>query len=606
MNTQNEEIQIVIFELNKEEFGIDINRIKEIIRVTNIINVPAAPDFVMGITNLRGSILPVINTRLKLSLENKEVNATSRMLVIEKEEKIFGFVVDKVNEVIRINSSLIEVTPQIVSSIDKEYTEGVLKLKDGKRLVLLLDVDKVLKDTSQKTENNSPLKKAVSQEEIKESKRIEEEQLVTFNIGKEEYGFEIEKVREILRVREITPVPNAPYYVKGMETIRGQLLPIIDLRKIFKEATLQEEKVAAIVIWEKEVEKEKEKFEKGIETKTEYPINNEAFIYWIEKYDTSNEEILNILAKMKKHYKLASKIAIEISKLNKEGKTAESEKKIIEELKPAFDNIKTFFEELKVFDFEKEQRILVISINGVFVGITVDNVNEVRIVQKNLIEKIPEIISSDNKELKNAIKVDDGKRLIVILDETKLISEAESKNLLKMNDTISGKREEKQDLEEEQYVVFTVSNEEYGINITNVKEINRISEITKMPRSPEHIEGMTNLRGEIIPLISLRQKFGIEKVIYDNTTRTVIVEFSGKKIGLIVDRVKQILKINKTNLELTPQIMSGKKEKDFITGIAKLNDGKRIVMLLDTNKMLKEDKEVLMQKDKKSKLVVGE
>ena len=139
-----------------------------------------------------------------------------------------------------------------------------------------------------------------------------------------------------------------------------------------------------------------------------------------------------------------------------------------------------------------------------------------------------------------------------------------------------------------QLVTFNVSDEEFAINIVNVKEINRIVDITRVPNVDEYIIGVINLRGKVIPIIDLRKKFGMQAVEHNKSTRIVVVEQSNHTIGFIVDCVNEVLRINKNITEQPPQTGT-KIDKDMITAIAKLED--RLLILLDLDKLFIKDLE---------------
>lgn len=137
-----------------------------------------------------------------------------------------------------------------------------------------------------------------------------------------------------------------------------------------------------------------------------------------------------------------------------------------------------------------------------------------------------------------------------------------------------------------QMVGFTIGNEYYGVDICKIKEINRMTEITKVPRAPEFIEGVINLRGTVIPVINLRTKVRMPKKAYDKDTRIIIVELSGRTIGFIVDGVREVLRIPDTLLDPPPALAVGKRA-DYITHVAKLEDD--LVILMDPEKVLSND-----------------
>ena len=142
-------LQLVSFKLGDEEFGIEILSVQEIIRLINITKVPNSNSFVEGIINLRGKVIPVINIRVKLNMEKIENTHNTRIIVVDINNKTVGFIVDSVNEVLRISRNIIEAPPSITTSVDSEYITAVGKLED--KLLILLDLQKALSMKEQET-----------------------------------------------------------------------------------------------------------------------------------------------------------------------------------------------------------------------------------------------------------------------------------------------------------------------------------------------------------------------------------------------------------------------------------------------------------------------
>jgi purine-binding chemotaxis protein CheW len=140
-------LQLVTFTISSEEFGLDILKVQEIIRTMEITRVPRAPEFVEGVINLRGKVIPIIDLRRRFGLESKAHDSHTRIIVVEINAMIVGFVVDSVSEVLRIPSSTVEAPPPVVSGVDSEYISGVGKLED--RLLILIDLNKLLSDAEQ-------------------------------------------------------------------------------------------------------------------------------------------------------------------------------------------------------------------------------------------------------------------------------------------------------------------------------------------------------------------------------------------------------------------------------------------------------------------------
>ena len=141
-------LQLVTFRIGEEEFGVDILRVQEILRTMAITRVPKAPDFVEGVINLRGKVIPIIDLRKRFALEVREHDKHTRIIVIEISNMIVGFVVDAVSEVLRVPADTVEPPPPaVMGGIDSEYISGAGKLED--RLLILLDLDKLLSQEEQ-------------------------------------------------------------------------------------------------------------------------------------------------------------------------------------------------------------------------------------------------------------------------------------------------------------------------------------------------------------------------------------------------------------------------------------------------------------------------
>jgi purine-binding chemotaxis protein CheW len=136
-----------------------------------------------------------------------------------------------------------------------------------------------------------------------------------------------------------------------------------------------------------------------------------------------------------------------------------------------------------------------------------------------------------------------------------------------------------------QFVNFRLRDEEYGVDIASVREITRVVDISHIPESPSFIEGVTNLRGQIIPVVDLAKQFGLapqEKL--PESARIVVTEVKGQTVGMIVDEVPEVIKIPEENIEPTPELIQTKIRKDYIKGVGKLEN--RLIVLLDLEKVL--------------------
>ena len=134
-------MQLVSFKLSDETYGIEITKIREIILVGEITQVPETPHFIRGLINLRSSVIPVIDLRARFSLPENGLNEESRIMVLNVGTRTIGIIVDSVSEVLRVSDDQISPAPPTVASLDHEYMTGLVRLED--RLLILLDVDKL-------------------------------------------------------------------------------------------------------------------------------------------------------------------------------------------------------------------------------------------------------------------------------------------------------------------------------------------------------------------------------------------------------------------------------------------------------------------------------
>ncbi len=135
-------IQFVTFILKDETYGINVMQVQEVLRVIEIAPVPGAPNYVLGIINLRGNVVTVIDTRGRFGLPSTEVDDSSRIIVIESEKQVVGILVDAVSEVVELRSNEIEVVPNVGNDESSRYIQGVATREDS--LLILVDLNKLL------------------------------------------------------------------------------------------------------------------------------------------------------------------------------------------------------------------------------------------------------------------------------------------------------------------------------------------------------------------------------------------------------------------------------------------------------------------------------
>ncbi|MFC4775373.1 chemotaxis protein CheW [Paenibacillus sp. GCM10023252] len=138
-----EELKVIVFALLNEEYGIEVDKVRTIERLSAITRVPKTPSFVKGVINLRGVVVPVIDLRGRFGLQEQAVTENSRIIVVAVQDLEVGFIVDSANDVIDIDTDTIDSPPEIVGGVKAKYLRGIAKLGEG-RLLIMLNLAEVL------------------------------------------------------------------------------------------------------------------------------------------------------------------------------------------------------------------------------------------------------------------------------------------------------------------------------------------------------------------------------------------------------------------------------------------------------------------------------
>ncbi|HHY98096.1 MAG TPA: chemotaxis protein CheW [Firmicutes bacterium] len=136
------ERQLVVFGLADELYGIDIGVVREIVTMQRVTRVPRVPDYIEGIINLRGNVIPVVDLRKKLGLPAKEKTKDTRIVIVEVDSETVGLVVDMVSEVMRVPESSIELRSTLIGDLESDPVEGIVRLDD--KLIILMDISRII------------------------------------------------------------------------------------------------------------------------------------------------------------------------------------------------------------------------------------------------------------------------------------------------------------------------------------------------------------------------------------------------------------------------------------------------------------------------------
>lgn len=485
----------VSFTVGHEYYGIPIDEVRQIIRLPKVTRVPKMPPFVLGISNLRGSVLPIIDLSLRLGYPEPCVNSEdTRVIVTERRGLEIGFVVESVSEVKATESGSYEDFPELPGgSADKKFITGILKMhtKDGTRLVQVLDSQELVNIEGLKRYADDDLiqKPAAAKNELQYREISDFRRFISFEIDGHAYAVEIHKINEIIRLPEYVGVPGSDSSMLGLFSLRGIVMPLLSLHRKFGKKDMAE---------------------------------------------------------------------------------------------------------------NEDTRAVIIEVRGTKFGFMADKVNEVLSVPETAIEEPPKAFSGKGSEISAIIKAEQGERLIMILETEEILESTEAEALRKlakqegehfgMSESLTGAEQEKQ------IVTFTLENEEYGIYIEKVQEINRYAGVTRVPKTPAFVEGIINLRGEVIPLIDLRKRFDLPVREKDEFTRVIIVNLENVRVGLVVDFVDEVLRIGSDSIDTVPELFSSGIENRFLGGVVNIDKEQRMILLLNADELFSKTERKKLEK----------
>lgn len=246
VETEEEMIQLVSLLLNGEEYAFPIGQVDEIVRVPEqIAQVPKSQSHVLGLITLRDRLLPIVSLRRLFGLPDTDRADHNRVMVITlgtTPSRRVGMVVDQVREVLRIRAETRDKLPGVLRRGDRDEIEAVCQLDDGQRLVSILSATALLDlpaaQEALALEQDSRAETGMDPDTEEEAEMgfdaTDEMQLVVYQLDQQEYGVNIHDVQEIIRVPEqLSRVPNAPATVEGIINLRGSVLPVVELRRMF-------------------------------------------------------------------------------------------------------------------------------------------------------------------------------------------------------------------------------------------------------------------------------------------------------------------------------------------------------------------------------------
>ncbi|MGD0095560.1 MAG: chemotaxis protein CheW [Terracidiphilus sp.] len=478
------------------------------------------------------------------------------------------------------------------------------------------------------------------------------QQFVTFLAGDEVFAADMSPVKEIIRVPKVVRVPLAPAALEGLANLRGKVLPIISLRRLFGFPELEhDDATRALVI--------------DVGQPLGFVVDRVSSVMGVDAghiedvgsiSTTVNTEMLSGLIKdagghamimVLDFAKLIQREFSQIAAITKDNSVASAAQAQVQseeedssdelqlvsfsiegqEYAIAIEDVQEIVQVpeavvhvprseshvlgvmtlrnrllplvrlRRIFglpdsDLDEKSRIVVLTLNGVSVGVVVDAVSEVLRVSKSGVDALPALLAREGNlaEVTAICRLDNGKRLVSIMTARNLfdhsaVKSAISEALNTVNESELGTGTEAKEVDDnldddEQVVVFRLDKEEFGAPIASVQEIVRVpEELVRVPQAPSFVEGVINLRGTVLPVIDLRLRLGLKQVERTDRQRIMVFLISDVRTGFIVDQVAEVLKIPKPAIEPAPQLSN--EQSLLLSRMANLEKQKRMVQLLD-------------------------
>ncbi len=467
--------QLVTFSLDGVEFGLDIDRVQEITHRSDLTPVPGSPSFILGVINLRGLIIPVLDSRIRFHLPSKEADARTRIIVLKLPSGPTGLQVDSVAEVVKLEDHRIRETPALVAGIRAEYLAGMVTV--GSRLIALIHLEKLLdsRELSQRMQLEELALASIGSaaDEGEEDLEADGTPYVTFQMGAESFGIALHQVEEIIELPAVTKVPDAPDYVLGVICLRDQVLPLVDLSEILA-------------------------IEQGPEDR-------------------------------------------------------------------------------------RREMVVLLSFGSAKIGVVVDAIQEILRVEESQVLPPPQTLSETEREHLEGILLLPG-RMVSLINVLKIITGDDQEKIAAMGQGLGlGDTRATEAAPSLELVVFRLGPESYGLRLHEVREIVMVGQITPVPRAPQFVEGVINLRGEVMPVVDLRTRFGLERVEATSVSRILITAIGGVFTGLVVDAVEEVRPVEMDRFGPPPAVTAVGANR-YIEKVARMDQG--MIFLLQIQQLL--------------------
>ena len=478
------ESQFVVFRCADSVLAFRLDDISEILRLPRLVHMPLAPKSLLGLTNLRGTVLPVVSLASLLGFRASASDDASRVIVMGRDAPV-GFVVDRVDNLMSFSHDRIETGEAGAGVINPDYLDGVVKTAEGGDTVKILNPTRLLRDEFARIGVSGPREKSTvaiaASASLPTAPMQNRVSFISFELQRQEYGVPLERVREIIQLPgHISEVPRTDTAVLGVVTLRDRLLPLVSLRALL-----------------------------GL------PVANET---------------------------------------------------------------------------EQRGKVLVLAMGRGSVGLVADRTKEIFHVDPSVIDPAPALLTrgKGDAEITSICRLDQGKRLVALLSPERLFHSDLMKRVVSEGTEAADNSTDATDgsvMAEEQFVIFNLGSQEYGLPIEAIQEIARPPDhVTKLPKAPAFIDGVMNLRGRVVPIVDLRRRFDVAMGERVGAQRILVLTLGGGQTGFMVDGVSEVLKVPSSAIRPAPDLST--EQMRLINRVANLDLQERMILLVDPAQLL--------------------
>jgi purine-binding chemotaxis protein CheW len=481
-------------------------------------------------------------------------------------------------------------------------------------------------------------------------------QFVIFHVANEMFAVPLSAVREIIRMPDVVRVPMSPPALEGLANLRGTVLPVIDLRRIFGMPAIEHNDTTRVVVLDQGrpvglvvdrmanvVTVDHERIESA--SSIQGTIDSDMMTGMIKTDDGKSMVMILDAGKVvaREFQAMAKAAGRPVTRQGDDGdrrvvaaQTADESQLVSfevagQEYALAIEQVQEIVQVpaqitavpntpshvlgvitlrnrllplvslREMFGLPRQEltdtnKIAVVSLGegdtAMSVGVMMDNVKEVLRVGHSVIDAMPALLASGGQmgEIQSICRLQDGKRLVSILAADKLFDTGDIRSIVdnhKIEDTGMAAAAARNGVidDEEQFVVFRLMNEEYGVPIASVQEIVRVPEtLTRVPRTADLIEGVINLRGVVMPVVDQRRRFGLPSMERNDRQRIMVYTIRGVRTGFIVDQVSEVMRISAALIGPSPDL--SEEQQRLIRRVANIEKNKRMILLLDVDQLL--------------------